>query len=299
MSLVQSQRESSSTDPVQLGFEPADNGRVWLDRRYSAPLRQAGLLDFEQIMARADGRCEKILEDREVWQLRVHVPDEKPRGLYLKKHHVRSWGSRLRALLGIQAAPTPARIEAANVAALSTEGIAVMRLIAYGERLRGDGLQESFVITEELENYSEMHHYVRRRFALSPLRRRNARDRDLIQLISDVARMVRRFHAAGYNHRDLYCCHFFVKDMTPLPREIRLIDLQRVQRRRWFRRRWMVKDLAQLAWSAPSCCIKITHKMAFIREYLGVSKLRPADKCLIRSVLAKQRRMERRLGNDN
>jgi len=297
--MIQSQNDSASTDPVQLGFEPADNGRIWLDRRFSAPLRQAGLTGFEQIMARADARCEKWLEDREIWHLRVRAPDDQPRGLYLKKHHVRSLGSRLRALFGMQPAPTPARIEAENAAALSIEGIAVMRLIAYGERLRPDGLQESFVITEELENYSELHHYLRRRFVLPPCGRRGAREHDLKRLVSDIARIVRRFHAAGYNHRDLYCCHFFIKDMGPGRWEIRLIDLQRVQRRGWFRRRWLVKDLAQLAWSAPSCCIKHTHKMAFIREYLGVGKLRPADKRLIRAVLAKQRRMERRLGNDN
>ena len=297
--MIQSQNDSASTDPVKLGFEPADNGRVWFDRRFSEPLRRAGLIGFEQIMTRADCRCEKWLEDREVWHMRVRSPDDRARGLYLKKHHVRSLGSRLRALLGLQPAKTPARIEAANVAALSTEGIAVMRLIAYGERLRGDGLQESFVITEELENYSEMHHYLRGRFVLSPCAHRSARDCDLMRLISDVAQIARRLHAAGYNHRDLYCCHFFVKDVAPARREIRLIDLQRVQRRRWFRRRWIVKDLAQLAWSAPSCCIKRTHKMAFIREYLGVDKLRPADKRLIRAVLRKQRRMERRLGNDN
>jgi heptose I phosphotransferase len=297
--MTETRSDSVSTDPVQLGFEPADSGHIWFDRRFIAPLRQAGLVGFEQIMARADGRCEKILEDREVWHLRVRVPDDQPQGIYLKKHHVRTWGSRLRALFGIKPATTPARIEAANVAALSTEGIAVMRLIAYGERLRPNGMQESFVITEELENYSELHHYLRRRFALSSSGRRGAQDHDLKRLISDMARIVRRFHAAGYNHRDLYCCHFFVKDTGPMRREIRLIDLQRVQRRRWFRRRWIVKDLAQLAWSAPRCCIKLTHKMAFIREYLGVDKLTPAHKRLIRSVLAKQRRMERRLGNDN
>jgi heptose I phosphotransferase len=297
--MIQTENNSELTDPVQLGFEPADDGQMWLDRRFDTPLRHAGLVAFEQIMAKADGRCEKILEDREVWHLRVRVPNDQPRGLYLKKHHVRSLGSRLRALFGIQPAPTPARIEAANAAALSTEGIAVMRLIAYGERLRADGMEESFVITEELENYAEMHHYLRRRFTLSPSGRCNDRDHDLRLLVSDIAKIVRRFHMAGYNHRDLYCCHFFVKDVAPMQREIRLIDLQRVQRRRWFRRRWIVKDLAQLAWSAPSCCIKSTHKMAFIREYLGIEKLRPADKRLIRSVLAKQRRMERRLGNDN
>jgi heptose I phosphotransferase len=297
--MIQTQDKSTINDPVRLGFEPADNGRMWRDRRFDAPLSHAGLLAFEQIMAKADGRCEKILDDREVWHYRVRVPEDGIRGLYLKKHHVRSIGSRLRALLGIRPAVTPARIEAANTVALSTEGIAVMRMIAYGERLRADGMEESFVITEELENYSEMHHYLRRKYGLSPLVRCSDRDHDLKQLVSHIAKIAHRFHEAGYNHRDFYCCHFLVKDVAPNSREIRLIDLQRVQRRRWFRRRWIVKDLAQLAWSAPSCCIKSTHKMAFIREYLGVKKLRPADKRLIRSVLAKQRRMERRLGNDN
>jgi hypothetical protein len=294
-----SRMDSEITDPVQLGFEPADNGKIWLDRRFSAPLQQAGLLGFENIMSKTDGRCEKFLQDREVWHMRVRVPDERSRGVYVKKHHMQSWGNRLRALFGIQPRTTPGRIEAANVAALTTEGIAVMRLIAYGEKLHANGLQESFVITEELENFTELHHYLRGRYATPAEGPRTECDQDLRRLISEIAQIVRRFHAAGYNHRDLYCRHFFVKDTAPMRREIRLIDLQRVQRRRWFRRRWLVKDLAQLAWSAPSCCIKLTHKMAFIREYLGVSKLRPADKRLIRAVLAKQRRMEQRLGNDN
>jgi hypothetical protein len=297
--MIQSQNASALSDPVKLGFEPADGGLVWFDRRYSEPLRHLGLIEFEKIMARADCRCEKWLADREVWHLRIRIPDDQPRGLYLKKHHVRTLGSLLRALFGIQSAPTPALIEAENIAALLKEGIAVMRLVAYGERLRPDGMQESFVITEELENFTELHHYLHRRFALPQLGRRGGHDRVLKRLINDIAAIARRFHNAGYNHRDLYCCHFFIKDTGPEEWEIRMIDLQRVQHRRWFRRRWIVKDLAQLAWSAPQSCIKCTHKMAFIRAYLGVNKLRPADKRLIRSVLAKQRLMEWRLGNDN
>ena len=170
--MIQNQADSAAADPLKLGFQPADDGRVWFDRRFSAPLRQAGLTAFDQIMARADARCEKILEDREVWHLRVRVPDDRPRGLYLKKHHIRTWANKLRALLGLRPAPTPARIEAGNVAALSNQGIAVMRIIAYGEHLRRDGLEQSFVITEELENYSELQDYLRARYVLPPLGRR-------------------------------------------------------------------------------------------------------------------------------
>ena len=77
---------------------------------------------------------------------------------------------------------------------------------------------------------------------------------------------------------------------------MRLIDLQRVEHRRRFRRRWLVKDLAQLAYSAARDRITRTHRIAFLRHYLGVRKLRPEDKRLVRAVLAKKGRMERREG---
>jgi hypothetical protein len=72
--------------------------------------------------------------------------------------------------------------------------------------------------------------------------------------------------------------------------------LQRVEHRHRFRGRWLVKDLAQLAYSAPRDRIGCTQRLAFIKHYLGVRKLRPQDKRLIREVLAKQRLMERNLG---
>ena len=57
-----------------------------------------------------------------------------------------------------------------------------------------------------------------------------------------------------------------------------------------------MKDLAQLAYSAPRDRITRTCRMAFLRWYLGVKKLRPEDKRLVRAVLAKQRRIERKEG---
>ena len=43
-------------------------------------------------------------------------------------------------------------------------------------------------------------------------------------------------------------------------------------------------------------CRSITQKLAFIRRYFGVNKLRPEHKRLIREVPAKQQAMERKLG---
>ncbi len=169
-----------------------------------------------------------------------------------------------------------------------------MRLVAYGERLRADGIVESFLLTEELAGYVELQEFLRNRF---PTRATpGGRDPDLRRIIRQVAEIARRFHAAGYNHRDFYTCHFLAKEPSPGQFDIRLIDLQRVQRRRWFRRRWIVKDLAQLAYSAPRDRIGPKELIAWMRHYLATPKLRPGNKRLIRAVAARVKRMRRRLG---
>ncbi len=293
---VSSHRQSTGElDSDRTGLEPAGDGRMWLDRRFRSQLQQAGLTEFDDVMATSTGRCLRALGDRENWHLRLHAAHHKPRGIYLKKHHVRTWQSRLRARLGIGPGKSAGRVEAENVGGLTAHGIDVMKLVAFGEKLHADGLLESFVLTEELEEYVELHEFLRRRFARRQSERAVPREGDFQRLIRRVAEIVRRFHAAGYNHRDLYCCHFFIKEPRRGEFDVRLIDLQRVQRRR-FRRRWLVKDLAQLSWSAPRDRIGCSQRLAFMRIYLGVKKLRPADKRLIREVMAKQQLMERKLG---
>jgi len=268
---------------------------VWMDDEFASSLRAAGLIDFDSFMETERGRCLRALEDRENWRLDLPHPAG-PRGAYLKKHHVRSWKWWLRARLGKPARNSPGRVEARNIHRLAKAGVAAMRLVAFGDRLHGDGLLESFVLTEELTGHTQLDHFLRRRFAARDFASTAPRATELSALLQAVADVAARFHAAGFNHRDFYCCHFFVREERPGSFAVRLIDLQRVERRRRLRWRWVVKDLAQLAYSAPRERIGVTAQMAFIKRYLGVQKLRPADKRLIRAVLAKQMHMEHHLG---
>jgi len=295
--VIRNAQEFPPADPVRERLEPAGDGKMWIDRRFSERLVRVGITVFEDAMDGAQGRCLRELKIRENWYLPAAAPAGDARGLYLKKHRVRTLGSFLRALLGIGPGATDARVEVQNVECLTANGIAAMRVVAYGEKLHAGGLLESFLLTEELEGYSDLRHFLLRRFGPETASEPH-RDRDLLRLIRRVADVARRFHEAGYNHRDFYCCHFFVAEPVRGEFDIRLIDLQRVQHRRRFRRRWLVKDLAQLAWSAPRNRVKCTHRLAFIRQYLGVRKLRPADKRLIRQVLFKQRLMQWRLGDE-
>jgi heptose I phosphotransferase len=268
-------------------------------------LENAALAEFDDVMNTTDGVCLRVLAERENWYLKTsapsshlpitpspHHPISSSLGMYLKKHRTLSWRTRLAAALKTAPPPSPGRVEAENALALQALGIDVMPLTAYGEKLHADGRLESFLLSEELEGYCELQDFILRRF--SPAERGSPA---LWRLIVQVAGIARRFHAAGFNHRDFYCCHFLVKETSPGSCDVRLIDLQRVQRRRWLRRRWIVKDLAQLASMSPEDRIGCREKVLFLRTYLGVRRLRPQDKRLVRDVLRKLSLIRRRARN--
>ncbi len=290
-------READAIEQRDIAHVQTENGeRLWVDREYLPALEKANLTTFRQVMETTQGTCLRTLKDRENWKLELHGPHQQPRAAYLKKHHVRDAGSWLRAKFGAQSITTAGAVEARNVERLRRAGIPAMQVIAYGEKLHPTGLSESFVLTDDLAGYSQLDDFLQERFSVRHTGRRNQESVDLRTLLYDVAVVARRFHTLGYNHRDFYCCHFFIRELQPSNFEVNLIDLQRVEHRRRFRHRWVVKDLAQLSYSAPAEYISWTDQMAFIKRYLGVTRLRPADKRLIRAVLSKRRRMQRNLG---
>jgi hypothetical protein len=270
---------------------------LWIDAEFRPLLERAGWDRFEAVMAASEGHCWRAMAHRENW--RFDLPDGRGGSchVYVKKHHVRHKQSWLKARLKRQPSATPARVEMENVARLREVGIESMRVIAMGERFHADGLVESFLITEELRGFLELQFFLPQRFASRCPMITLGRNRDLDRLIHRVAEIARKFHQSGYNHRDLYAGHFFVREPSAGEFEIRLIDLQRMQHRRRFRRRWLVKDLAQLAWSLSADRIGCRDRLAFMRHYLGVPRLRPCDKRLVREVLAWQQRMQRKLGS--
>lgn len=273
-------------------------GEIWIEAAYRGALATAGLDSVPLVMAGASGRCLRALRDRENWRLEIPGPSGELRGAYLKKHHERRLQYWLRAKLGLRLPNTPGRIEAENNNRLERAGIAAMRTIAFGERLHANGLLESFVLTEELTGFTQLDHFIRQRFEEfnSTARGPTAQHAAFEKLSRRVAAVAGQFHRAGFNHRDLYCCHFFIREDVAGDFEVRMIDLQRVQRRARWRRRWIVKDLAQLHFSAPRERVSCSRRLAFFKQYLGVDRLRPQDKRLIRSVLRKCWLMEYKLG---
>jgi len=270
---------------------------LWISAEHRAALAAVGLDTVAAMMATADGRCLRALPDRENWRLEIADASGRVRGAFLKKHHVRSWTYWLRCKLGLGLPATPGRTEAENNDRLERAGVPAMQTMAYGGTLHADGLLESFVLTEELTGYTQLDHFIRQRFReLNASAAQAEQDAAFATLSQRVATIAGRFHRAGFNHRDLYCCHFFIREIADGDFEVRMIDLQRVQHRTRGRRRWIVKDLAQLHYSTPRERVSCSRRLAFFKQYLGVDRLRPQDKRLIRSVLRKRWLMETKLG---
>jgi RIO-like serine/threonine protein kinase len=93
------------------------------------------------------------------------------------------------------------------------------------------------------------------------------------RVLRDISGMIRRFHASGFYHKDLYCMHLIVTKDERWGRPY-IIDLQRVEQKHPPRHRWLVKDMAALLHSMPPTMTK-QDRLRFLLRYLCKTKVDP------------------------
>jgi heptose I phosphotransferase len=150
------------------------------------------------------------------------------RGYFVKIHRGVGWAKSPRISLSLRLPVLGAENEWRAIQRLSELGVDSMRAVAYGLRGRNPARQHSFIITEELAPTLSLEDFCLD-WAQHPPGVRLKR-----ALIARVARMARRMHLAGVNHRDFYICHFLLHlDPAPTADQFRLslIDLHRAQLR--------------------------------------------------------------------
>jgi heptose I phosphotransferase len=113
------------------------------------------------------------------------------------------------------------------------------------------------------------------------------------RLIAAVAALTRRMHASGVNHRDYYLCHI-LKDADG--EGLCLLDLHRAQIRRRVPRRWRLKDLSGLYFSAMEAGLTRRDRLRFVAGYAGAPWRRAlaADPAFWAAVERKAVRLRRR-----
>lgn len=198
-------------------------GELFIEPQWEHPLRQAGLATLHAWQTDERISVWRDLRERQNAVVEVAGPDGVSVRLHVK---------RLKAGGGERAAD-----EVAGVRLLEEAGIPTAALVAWGERRDGSGV----LVTADLAGCAPGDVLLREW-------------RGVERLLEPTARLAARLHSAGLHHRDLYLCHFLVDRESPA--RVHLIDAARVRRLPrwpgWWRRRWMVKDLAQFRFSVMS-----------------------------------------------
>jgi len=270
-------------DPERLaevgGMTPSDEGRVYVVPDVADAFRRLGLTRFGDFLKwQGDQHVQRHAHH---WncKFRVTEDDGRERTFYLKRTRNGKLTSWLRGLVCGSPQRSSAHTELAGVLSLLAQGIGTVRPVAWGQRRVKPWTLESFFISEELPDAVPLDDFMSDRFTGTLSTERLAEKRRLARHVADL---VRRFHEAGLNHQDLYCSHVFVGRGDERP--LYLIDLHRVQHRRWLRHRWVVKDLGQLSGSTPDGVVTLTDRMRFWKRYRGIAKLGPVDKAMFRWV---------------
>ena len=218
--------------------------------------------------------------------------------LFLKRHDPVSFGRGVLQFLQERQVQSPGMRECRNVEILRGLGIRGVPVVAAGEDVKPFRRRRSYFLSRELEGAAPLDDFLRERFPAD-----RAPNSDAFRLkraiIGRLARIARRFHAYGCHHQDFYLNHFFIRlaggdaGRQADAFELFLIDLQRMRRVRRLRKRWVVKDLGQLDYSAHRAALSRADRLRFLLAYLDVASLDSSNRRFLRRVLAKSARIAR------
>ncbi|NLH16707.1 MAG: hypothetical protein GX455_09015 [Phycisphaerae bacterium] len=262
-------------------FERLGEG-VYVDPGYAESFRSLGLTTVEE-MFRFEGGVrlnkDNLSPDRS--RLRFEIPAPAAT-LFLKRYNrtpvlrqIRNWMESGRRVSTADRDRMPGEI-------LATAGIATPQVVAFGAEWGRVFEQRSFVVTRMLEGAEALERRMPQ--AWNPRGGSAAERRAFVEKLADF---VRRFHATGYCHRDLYLAHVF----CDAAERLYMIDLQRAFQPRWCRWRWRIKDLAELHYSAPGEVVSCSDRIRFFLRYVGRKRLTRLDRWRIARIRARAWRM--------
>jgi heptosyltransferase-2 len=177
-----------------------------------------------------------------------------------------------------------ASCEVEPIRELPAAGVCAPKVIAYGWQWGALFEKRSFIITEKIPDADALERKLPHCFNAPPTTENLKSRRDSI---ARFAAFIKRFHHTGYCHRDLYFSHIFYRTDGTLC----LIDLARAFKPLLMRRRFLIKDIAQIHYSAPAACFSMSDRLRFYLAYTARNSLTRRDKAFIRKILAKTNRM--------
>ena len=183
---------------------------------------------------------------------------------FIKIHRGVGWKEILKNLTQLRLPVVSAENERRAIERLHELGVPTMTIAGYGRRGWNPARLESFLVTEDLGDTRNLED-LSRDWRESPPAPRAKR-----ALIDAVAATARRLHESGVNHRDFYLCHLRVDPRQAVERpKIFVMDLHRAQLRAATPRRWVVKDVGSLYFSALDIGLTRRDLLRFVKAYRG------------------------------
>ncbi len=213
-------------------------------------------------------------------ELEVTLPSGPSTKLYLKRYDRPPLLKQLADWLAHRRRVCCAGVEHDAAFALCAAGIGTPHIVAWGCQRGSLFEQRSFLLTQQIPNSDSLERRLPACFGSSGALQ------DRRRFIRSLAQFIRRFHLTGYRHRDLYLAHIFCSTSG----QFCLIDLARAFKP-LLARRFQVKDLAQLHYSAPARVFSRTDRLRFYLTYRERPRLSASDKSMIRAVAKKAERM--------
>lgn len=239
---------------------------------YRHALEQAGLADFETIMACQHVQWVGRHSRRDVVRLGIQVGDER-RQIYLKRDYRPRFKDLFAGLLNGWGWATKALWEWRAIHALRAAGIGCAEPIGMGQR--GLVRPRGFLILAEFPDAIPLG---------EALNSASLADRRL--LIAALAGEVARLHDAGFDQPDLYAKHVWVARREG-DWQILLLDFQRTRHRRFVDWRHRLRDLAALNSTLANDVASTRDRLRFLRRYLQLAG-RPARLGRIAARLARR-----------
>jgi len=228
--------------------------RLIVRDEYKEALLKLGIEDIEGLLKKPEGR---VIDDVDK-SVVVSLPLEGPEGrekIAVKHYHKPALKRKLKDIFRASKAMREWKIGNR----LWEKKIPVALPLAVGERRRWRVLQESFLISREIEGAMQLRRYI---FALRPPRTAEVQ-KEKKELFAVLARKLWELHEKGCFHGDLNTSHILVRRGT-LP-EFYFVDFESS---RWGKvsLRQRIKDLARLNESMPSF-ISRTERIRFFQVY--------------------------------
>lgn len=262
---------------------------IWMAPGFRETLAQQGLTSLEAVFACEVGRDlakPNLSRFRRRLQLEVQ-----PRGathsirVFLKRYDRPPLMAQMRNWLLHHRRRSFARTEGETIAQLAASDISTPHVVALGEQWGLLFERRSFLMTAEIPDSEALERRWPPCFDDAAAQAGRAACRVFLR---KLGAFIRRFHDTGFRHRDLYLSHIFCSRAGTFS----LIDLARASRP-IRQRRFQIKDIAQLHFSAPASRVSRADRLRFYLAYAGRRRLLPQDKAFLSQVARKAARMAR------